>query len=134
MLGALVTLVAVLLGGPAPRPPAPPPVPEPVVAPPAKIPSPAPQEPQEPRETLPEIDDPVERWRPIVEASGLPVKWALKTMRCESRGDPHAVNPRGPYVGLMQIYRGSKDPETNLAQAASIYQRQGRRAWPVCGR
>lgn len=83
---------------------------------------------------MPAVGDPVERWRPHVERSGLPVEWTLRTMRCESGGNPSAVNRAGPYVGLMQVWRGSTDPETNLAQAYSIYQRQGRRAWPVCGR
>lgn len=89
---------------------------------------------QEPRASPPTANDPVERWRPLVEQSGLPVEWALRTMRCESRGNPNAVNRRGPYVGLMQVWRGSFDPATNLAQARSILTRQGRRAWPVCGR
>lgn len=60
---------------------------------------------------------------------------AFRIMMCESGGDPHNIGPPTRYgraQGLMQILPGgSFDPETNMAQAWSKYQRSGWRPW-VC--
>jgi hypothetical protein len=81
----------------------------------------------------------VEEWRPLVEAS-FPadrVEEALEVMKCESNGDPLAVNPRTNASGLFQFIPstwnwasplagwGSTsvfDPEANVDTAAWLVQ------------
>ncbi len=72
---------------------------------------------------------------------GWDVTWAKHVLYCESGGNPLAYNPAGPFVGLMQVWLGHRwtyeqliQPEINLAAAWEIYQRQGKAAWPGCGR
>lgn len=66
--------------------------------------------------------------------------------KCESGGNPRAVNPSGTYRGLYQFsistwqsVGGSGDPinassAEQTARAYILYQRAGRSPWPVCGR
>ncbi len=66
--------------------------------------------------------------------------------KCESGGNPRAVNPSGTYRGLYQFsistwqsVGGSGDPinasaSEQTARAYILYQRAGRSPWPVCGR
>jgi hypothetical protein len=63
-------------------------------------------------------------------------EWAVATAHCETGGtwDPEAYNPAGPYVGLMQVYKGAYTVRWNTEQARSIFDRQGWYAWPNCGR
>jgi hypothetical protein len=81
----------------------------------------------------------VEEWRPLVEAS-FPadrVEEALKVMKCESNGDPLAVNPRTNASGLFQFipstwnwasplagWNGTSvfDPDANVDTAAWLVQ------------
>lgn len=68
---------------------------------------------------------------------GFDPEWAVATVDCETgrRWDPWAVNPAGPYNGVWQVYRGTLgDVRQNTIEAASIMARQGRGAWPYCGR
>jgi hypothetical protein len=75
----------------------------------------------------------VEHWRPLVAAHpDWPVDTILRAMACESRGDPTAKNPRSTATGLLQVLGGSTDPATNVAQAHSIWRRQGLAAWRAC--
>ena len=65
--------------------------------------------------------------------------------RCESGGNPNAVNPAGFY-GLYQFTRstwrsvGGKGSPTDYGyweqtkRAWKLFQRDGRSPWPVCGR
>jgi hypothetical protein len=107
--------------------------------PPALLPSTAPVVAPAPRTVRPRVfhprkppPEPLERWRPLLEELGMdPAEW-LPRIHCESRGNPGAVNPSGPYVGLAQVENGSTDPRTNLEQAREKMRRQGRRAWPNC--
>jgi hypothetical protein len=92
---------------------------------------------------------PVERWRPLVEAhfAGDLVDQALSIIRCESYGDPDAVNPVSGAAGLFQHlprywperaaaagYPGASvyDPEANIAGAAwlvAVSEASGLPAW-----
>jgi uncharacterized protein YabE (DUF348 family) len=75
-------------------------------------------------------------------ADGL--NWAALA-RCESGGNPRAVNPAG-YYGLYQFsmstWRGvggtgspaDASPEEQTARAQILYNRGGRGSWPHCGR
>ncbi len=76
-------------------------------------------------------------------ADGL--NWAALA-RCESGGNPRAVNRSGKYRGLYQFsiatwqgVGGQGDPIDNSAEeqtyrAKLLYQRSGRGQWPECGR
>jgi hypothetical protein len=75
-------------------------------------------------------------WRELVCTYDWDCSWALAVIACESRGNPNAYNPRGPYVGLFQLLDPSRslfDPAANIAAAYVKYQRQGPRAWGACG-
>jgi hypothetical protein len=92
---------------------------------------------------------PVERWRPLVEAHFAAdlVDQALSIIRCESYGDPDAVNPVSGAAGLFQHlprywperaaaagYPGASvyDPEANIAGAAwlvAVSEASGLPAW-----
>jgi hypothetical protein len=92
---------------------------------------------------------PVERWRPLVEAhfAADRVDQALAIIRCESYGDPDAVNPVSGAAGLFQHlprywperaaaagYPGASvyDPEANIAGAAwlvALSEASGLPAW-----
>ena len=62
-------------------------------------------------------------------------EWAVRTVACESGGDPWAVNSAGPYHGPWQVLNGALgDVRWNTEQARSIFDRQGPGAWPHCGR
>ena len=77
-------------------------------------------------------DDPVERWRPLVEQHFEPahVDAALNVIACESHGNPDAANPRSTARGLFQFLRGwwsgawgyppfdPYDPAANVTAAA----------------
>jgi len=89
----------------------------------------------------------VEDWRPLVSAFFEPedVRRALAVIRCESRGDPTAANPRSSARGLFQILarywpaRSAKagwegadilDPVANTAVAAwLVYEGGGWAHW-----
>ena len=76
-------------------------------------------------------------------ADGL--NWAALA-RCESGGNPQAVNPAGPYYGLYQFCAstwhsvgGTGLPTDHAAseqtyRAQILYRRSGAGQWPVCGR
>jgi hypothetical protein len=75
----------------------------------------------------------VEHWRPLIEQHpDWPVDTMMRIMACESRGNPVADNPRSSATGLLQVLGGSTDPATNVAQAHSIWRRQGLAAWRAC--
>jgi hypothetical protein len=71
--------------------------------------------------------------------------WAALA-KCESGGNPHAVNPSGPYYGLYQFTQGtwqslggtglpsnaSASEQTALAQ--KLQARSGWGQWPACAR
>jgi uncharacterized protein YabE (DUF348 family) len=66
--------------------------------------------------------------------------------RCESGGDPHAVNSSGAYHGLYQFSPGTwqtvgghgkpskASAEEQTYRAELLYKRAGAGQWPVCGR
>ena len=81
----------------------------------------------------------MEAWRPLVSAHFPPerVDEALRIIRCESKGDPTAVNPYSGASGLFQFlsrtwewasaeagWAGASvfDPEANIASAAWLVQ------------
>lgn len=55
------------------------------------------------------LPEPVERWRPLVEAAfpSSRVNEALLVIACESEGDPEARNRRSGASGLFQFLRGT---------------------------
>ena len=69
-----------------------------------------------------------------------------KIAQCESGGDPTAVSPDGRYYGKYQFSRPTwrrmggrgnpaRAPESEQDQrAAMLYEQEGTRPWPVCGR
>lgn len=72
-------------------------------------------------------------------------EWAVRVVRCESGGDVAARSRTGRYVGLFQVWVAHlrwlpedaddlTDPHENARAGWLIYEKQGRRAWPVCGR
>lgn len=83
----------------------------------------------------------VERWRPLVaKYFGSATDEALAIMKCESGGNPNAVNYNSNSVdrGLMQVNSchgaGSTfDPEGNIAYSYRLYRSSGWRPW-VCAR
>jgi uncharacterized protein YabE (DUF348 family) len=80
---------------------------------------------------------------PVPSPDGL--NWAALA-RCESGGNPRAVNGSGPYYGLYQFLAstwhavgGSGVPtqassSEQTARAQMLYRRSGAGQWPVCGR
>lgn len=101
-----------------------------------------------PRAAAVDFSPRVERWRPLVEYyfHAEDVEWALRVMRCESRGDPNAANPRSSARGLFQHLKrlwperavsagwpGADilDPEANIAVAAWLLYEGGPSHW-VC--
>lgn len=90
-----------------------------------------------------ESDDPVERWRRLVETEfpTSEVDTAMCVIRHESAGNPDADNPRSSARGLFQILgslwaphfgvsqRALYDPVTNTRIAHDIWQKQGWWAW-----
>ncbi len=101
-----------------------------------------------PRATSVDFRQRVERWRPLVELyfHSEDVEWAMRVMRCESRGDPAAANPRSSARGLFQHlerlwperavsagWPGADifDPEANIAVAAWLLYEDGPSHW-VC--
>lgn len=74
-------------------------------------------------------------------AAGWPAElaaWVESTALCESSGSTAAVSAAG-YVGLMQVAPWLHGPVPadavgQLAQAYGVYVKQGKGAWPVCGR
>lgn len=90
--------------------------------------------------------DVVEQWRPLVTKYWPPalVEWALRIIRCESRGLWWAKNPSSTAAGLFQFLRSTwdrgpapalgfpsyasgapYDPEMNIAAAAWLYANWG---------
>lgn len=89
----------------------------------------------------------VQHWRPLVEAYFPPelVEEALRVMKCESSGNPDAVNPTSGASGLFQFLettwawaapqagmsgRSRFDPEANVASAAWLVDYTIRTAHP----
>jgi resuscitation-promoting factor RpfB len=82
-------------------------------------------------------------WPAVPGAEGL--NWAA-VARCESSGNPTAVNPAGPYYGLYQFlastwrsvggsglpHQASSAEQTYRAKL--LYVRSGAGQWPTCGR
>jgi hypothetical protein len=74
-------------------------------------------------------------------------RWARKTSRCESGGDPDAIGGGGMYRGAFQFMRSTwrhspktpgGDPidyswKTQAVVAVALKKRDGRGHWPVCG-
>jgi hypothetical protein len=104
-------------------------------------------------------DSRIQQWRPLVETyfAPLDVEMALGIIRCESIGDPNAVNPLSGTSGLFQhrpsywdqrylwaqdwwadrgitIPAGGDifDPEANIAVAGWLFDRDGIGAWDGC--
>jgi len=83
----------------------------------------------------------VEQWRPMVAYywPAAHVDRMLRITKCESNGNPRAVNPRSGAAGLFQIMPFWKrvwagdylDPWVNAATAYQIWLVQGYGAW-VC--
>lgn len=42
-------------------------------------------------------------------------------IQCESSGNPNALNPAGPYIGLFQVLNGPYDPGLNAIEAHIQY-------------
>lgn len=73
----------------------------------------------------------VSRWLPLAHWLGWPKSQAHALTLCmtlESGGRPWADN--GPYQGLMQIYQGSFNPESNLRQGLKMWKSRGWQPWP----
>jgi len=74
-------------------------------------------------------------------------RWARKTARCESGGDPKAIGGGGAYRGAFQFLRSSwknapKSPggdpivhsyKTQAVVAIALKKQMGTSPWPVCG-
>jgi hypothetical protein len=74
-------------------------------------------------------------------------RWARRTSRCESGGDPNAIGGGGMYRGAFQFMRSTwrhspktpgGDPidynwKTQAVVAVALKKRDGRQHWPVCG-
>jgi Transglycosylase-like domain len=74
-------------------------------------------------------------------------RWARRTSRCESGGDPNAIGGGGTYRGAFQFMRSTwrnspktpgGDPidynwKTQAVVAVALKKRDGRGHWPVCG-
>jgi len=74
-------------------------------------------------------------------------RWARRTSRCESGGDPNAIGGGGKYRGAFQFLRSTwrtspKSPggdpidyrwKTQAVVAVELKKRDGRGHWPVCG-
>lgn len=74
-------------------------------------------------------------------------RWARRTSRCESGGDPNAIGGGGTYRGAFQFMRSTwrhspktpgGDPidynwKTQAVVAVALKKRDGRQHWPVCG-
>ena len=64
--------------------------------------------------------------------------WVVRVAWCESTMNAQAVNPAGPYIGLLQIWdrhapgEDLTDPWVNARVGLLIYERQGPNAWPIC--
>ena len=73
----------------------------------------------------------VSRWLPLAHWVGWPKSQDRALTLCmtlESGGRPYADN--GPYQGLMQVYLGSFNPESNLRQGLSMWKSRGWQPWP----
>ncbi len=95
----------------------------------------------------------VESWRGLVSLHfpAEQVNHALCIMNHESKGNPNAHNPKSSAAGLFQFLRGTWDgvptsisggsydsgavhnPEANIAAAAWLWERSGRKSWTVRG-
>lgn len=90
-----------------------------------------------------------ERWRPWLEIYFHPweIERALAVMRCESLGDPYAVNPSSGASGLFQHMPeyweerstrfawggyGIMEVDANIAVAASLVHHEGWHHWRAC--
>jgi Transglycosylase-like domain len=74
-------------------------------------------------------------------------RWAKKTARCESGGDPNAIGGGGRYRGAFQFMKATwrtspKSPggdpidysyKTQAVVAVKLKHRDGAGHWPVCG-
>lgn len=72
-----------------------------------------------------------ECWRSEIAKYSWPVEQAMKVMRCESGGNPNAVNERSNARGLFQILGGTLDPVENIAHAHRMWLKRGWQPW-VC--
>jgi uncharacterized protein YabE (DUF348 family) len=83
--------------------------------------------------------------RPTVAPSADGLNWAALA-RCESGGNPTAVNTSGGYYGLYQFSMSTwasvggsgspaaASPDEQTARAQMLYNKAGRGQWPHCGR
>jgi hypothetical protein len=81
-------------------------------------------------------DQVVACWAPEVDLYPWPATWALNVIECESGGDQWAVNPGGPYVGLMQEGggNGTTDPALEIYRAyQDYYATEGGAPWSTSG-
>lgn len=74
-------------------------------------------------------------------------RWARRTSKCESGGNPKAIGGHGKYRGAFQFMRATwkhaprspgGDPirytwRTQAVEAVRLKRRDGARHWPVCG-
>ncbi len=91
----------------------------------------------------------IDRWRPLVSLYFEPrdIDWAMAIIKCESRGDPNARNPRSSARGLFQHlarywpkrsqkagWEGASiyDPEANIAVAAWLFYEGGGKSHWTC--
>ena len=79
--------------------------------------------------------------------SGKDKRWARRTAKCESGGDPNAIGGGGRYRGAFQFMKATwrtspKSPggdpidysyTTQAVVAVKLKQRDGAGHWPVCG-
>jgi soluble lytic murein transglycosylase-like protein len=87
--------------------------------------------------------DPVERWRSVVAIYDWDADVALAIVRCESRGDPGAVNASSGATGLFQVmprwqalanalhgrWVSLRDPSANTRVAYELYATFGWHPW-----
>ena len=66
---------------------------------------------------------------------GVSGDWMVKIARCESGLNPHAYNPRGPYIGLFQFLMSTftHNGGTNIWDPADPGQHHGQDACPWAG-
>jgi soluble lytic murein transglycosylase-like protein len=77
------------------------------------------------------------------QSQGVDPSWLVSTAKCESNLNPNAVNPSGPYEGILQFlpstflaHGGTDiwDPTQQAQIAATMFANGESGEWPVCSR
>jgi soluble lytic murein transglycosylase-like protein len=77
------------------------------------------------------------------QSEGVDPSWLISTAKCESNLNPNAVNPSGPYEGILQFlpstfraHGGTDiwDPTQQAQIAATMFAHGESGEWPVCSR